>query len=139
MVFADERYRFSSKKHSTLAPWRETEAGHLIPQLISRPFEGPLFYDEYHACRKALILRIGDELATLNGKPIPQFDPAGNAVAQIVEAPKRRSRGVEEALRAVFINLREREVVKATGVPHPMTVVIDRPWTAKDVELTDAG
>ena len=34
LVFADERYRFSSKKCSTLAPWRETGAGHLVPQLL---------------------------------------------------------------------------------------------------------
>ena len=34
LVFADERYRFSSNNYSTLAPWRETGAGHLAPQLL---------------------------------------------------------------------------------------------------------
>lgn len=34
LVFADERYRFSDKNRSTLAPWRATGAGHLVPQLL---------------------------------------------------------------------------------------------------------
>lgn len=36
LVFADERYRFSSSNYFTRAPWRETGVGHLTPQLLVR-------------------------------------------------------------------------------------------------------
>ena len=36
LIFADERYRFSSRDYSTPARWRETGAGHRAPEILSR-------------------------------------------------------------------------------------------------------
>ena len=35
LIFADERYRFSRKNHSAIAPWHETGAGHRAPQILA--------------------------------------------------------------------------------------------------------
>ena len=35
LIFADERYRFSSKISNTVAPWTETDPGHRAPQLLA--------------------------------------------------------------------------------------------------------
>ena len=39
LIFADERYRFSSKDYDTIAPWRETGAGHRAPKLLDKAIE----------------------------------------------------------------------------------------------------
>ena len=36
LIFADERYRFSSASYSGVAPWVETAPGHRAPQLLNR-------------------------------------------------------------------------------------------------------
>ena len=40
LIFADERYRFSNKKHSRKADWRETGLGQRTPQLLMDADEG---------------------------------------------------------------------------------------------------
>ena len=35
LIFADERYRFSRKNYSTIAPWRKTGAGHRAPKILA--------------------------------------------------------------------------------------------------------
>ena len=39
LIFADERYRFSNKLFTTVAPWTETGVGHRTPQLLARAAE----------------------------------------------------------------------------------------------------
>ena len=39
LIFADERYRFSSKIYNTVAPWTETDPGHRAPQLLAMAAE----------------------------------------------------------------------------------------------------
>ena len=39
LIFADERYRFSSSDYYSRAPWRETGVGHRTPQLLDRANE----------------------------------------------------------------------------------------------------
>jgi len=39
-IFADERYRFSRAYYSSVAPWRETGAGHRAPQLLTAAGNG---------------------------------------------------------------------------------------------------
>ena len=39
LIFADERYRFSDRDYDSIAPWRETSAGHRAPKLLDKAIE----------------------------------------------------------------------------------------------------